>query len=466
MVDLTDTESSSDDAMNSSNLNQHEKANSDASAESAPRDTSSGGEFGFVKVSRIASIEVKETPSNTEFYPNAARPTTSTRLESLSSPAKSKQKRQQSKKDKAKKQKLMVRELAGDDTTSEEEIRPENDPMDVIRVSPYEGNSNAEREVKLFEDLKHLLAEGNKKTETIFGAVNAPLLVKSYAEIDQSGMVYSQEWVDGILRGSNVGILPKDLLLLCLISSRLAKVDEFLMAGLTRDLEVFKIVKEALKEWDLEDEYKRIAGTSDSLKNFTFNGKRRQCFKCEIFVARAYSCYKAFGCKGDLEKSLLSKVRTCLDIMESRLPVPKRKDSKKRKKSIENPPPAEPMPVVSAPIVDVAPPTKRKRGRPPKNRQLSPPNEVPPDIFADDLDSPEMVPRRGSSARPAPRMAANKNEESLTFLVSKFEKQYKEMGKQYEAMGKTLSLLKGKLGEDRKQREHELHNELLVGSAE
>jgi hypothetical protein len=72
-------------------------------------------------------------------------------------------------------------------------------------------------------------------------------------------MVYSQEWVDGIMRGSNVGVLPKDLLLLCLISSRLVKVDEFLMAGLTRDLEVFKIIKEAVQVWDLEDEYKRVS---------------------------------------------------------------------------------------------------------------------------------------------------------------------------------------------------------------
>lgn len=71
-------------------------------------------------------------------------------------------------------------------------------------------------------------------------------------------MVYSQEWVDGIMRGNNVGALTKDLLLLCLISSRLAKVDEFLMAGLTRDLELIKIVKEAVEAWDLEDDYKKV----------------------------------------------------------------------------------------------------------------------------------------------------------------------------------------------------------------
>lgn len=71
-------------------------------------------------------------------------------------------------------------------------------------------------------------------------------------------MVYSQEWNDGVMRGNNVGVLPKDLLLLCLISNRLIKVDEFLMAGLTRDLELIKIIKEAVEAWDLEDEFPKV----------------------------------------------------------------------------------------------------------------------------------------------------------------------------------------------------------------
>jgi hypothetical protein len=74
-------------------------------------------------------------------------------------------------------------------------------------------------------------------------------------------MVYSQEWVDGIIRGNSIGPLPKDLLLLCLSSKRLIKVDEFFLSGLTRDLEVFKIVKEAVQAFDLVDDYKRVRTT-------------------------------------------------------------------------------------------------------------------------------------------------------------------------------------------------------------
>lgn len=78
-------------------------------------------------------------------------------------------------------------------------------------------------------------------------------------QINHSGMIYSQEWVDGIIRGTAVGKIPKDLLLLCLVSKRLVKVDEFLLAGLTRDLEVFKTVKEAVQAWNLDSDYKRVS---------------------------------------------------------------------------------------------------------------------------------------------------------------------------------------------------------------
>lgn len=201
----------------------------------------------------------------------------------------------------------------------------------------------------------------------------------------------------------------------------------------------------------------QIAGASNSLKNFTFNGKRRHCFKCEIFVARAYSCYKAFGLKGPLEKNLLAKVRKCLDIMESRLPEPK--GNKKRKKIVEKPA-AEVVPLVE-PLVDEPPPPKRKRGRPPKNKQLVPPKLEPKDVSVDDLDSTEVLPRRGPPSKPA-RPKGRKETEALTDLVSKFEEQYHEMGKQYKAMGETLSRLRSKLGEERNAREQELRNELLV----
>ena len=71
-------------------------------------------------------------------------------------------------------------------------------------------------------------------------------------------------------------------------------------------------------------------------KNFHFKTKKRDCFKCEIFVARTYSCYKAFGSKGKLESGLLAKVQHCLDFMEARLPDPGESPKSKKRKSDDN----------------------------------------------------------------------------------------------------------------------------------
>ena len=73
--------------------------------------------------------------------------------------------------------------------------------------------------------------------------------------------------MNGNIRGNLVGKIPKDMLLLCLVSKRFVKAGELLLMGLIRDLEVYSIIKEALKEWSLEDDYKRVS-----------------CFLVELFV--------------------------------------------------------------------------------------------------------------------------------------------------------------------------------------
>ena len=72
-------------------------------------------------------------------------------------------------------------------------------------------------------------------------------------------MVYSQEWVAGNIRGNLIGKIPKDLLLLCLVSKRFTKAGELLLSGIVRDLEVYKLVKDALKLWDLDDDFKKVS---------------------------------------------------------------------------------------------------------------------------------------------------------------------------------------------------------------
>lgn len=56
-----------------------------------------------------------------------------------------------------------------------------------------------------------------------------------------------------------MGKIPLDLLLLCLVSNRLAKAQDLLLSGLTRDFEVTGIVQEAIKTWKLSG-YDKVRG--------------------------------------------------------------------------------------------------------------------------------------------------------------------------------------------------------------
>jgi hypothetical protein len=189
--DLTDTESSVDDAMNEpkpSLINQLKKpTNVDDSQESQSpaKKPTKGGEFGFVKVSRIASIEVKDAGRDQEFYANPVR---TIQAATPKSPSGQRDKRSTKGRLGGKSEmeptgKKIRHEVEADESSSDEDIIPDNDPMDVIEVSPYEGNANAEREVKLFEDLKNLLTAGSIKASRIFGPSNAEILVRSYGTL-------------------------------------------------------------------------------------------------------------------------------------------------------------------------------------------------------------------------------------------------------------------------------------------
>lgn len=72
-------------------------------------------------------------------------------------------------------------------------------------------------------------------------------------------MVYSQEWVHGNIRGNQLGNVPKELLILCLVSKRFAKAQDLLLSGLTRDFEVSTIVHEAIKELKIPGDFHKVS---------------------------------------------------------------------------------------------------------------------------------------------------------------------------------------------------------------
>ena len=148
-----------------------------------------------------------------------------------------------------------------------------------------------------------------------------------------------------------------------------------------------------------------------------------------------------------MDKSLMAKVRKGLEIMESRVPQPKDKDSKKRKKSLEKPAAVPEPPVVEEPPVKVVSSPKRKRGRPPKKVEVEP-EAVFEEPDEESVTAPMEIVEPPLSRSSSGNKRAKKGPSSAD-LIAKFEEQYNEMGKLYEEMGKTLALLKSTVEEDK-----------------
>jgi hypothetical protein len=196
-----------------------------------------------------------------------------------------------------------------------------------------------------------------------------------------------------------------------------------------------------------------------------------------IFVGRSYSCTKAFGIFNHLDGELLTKVKTSLDIIESRLPEESSK-KKKRKSSEESAPAAHvhahahvaaaPLVIGGETITSSIPLAKKRRGRPPKNRLPPPPESVvetsntllPEEEFVHD----EAMSHAVASSITKVKRSKNGNKQpmaSLSVLVARFEEQYTQMGEKYRQMGETLADVKAKINENRESTEQEIRSELL-----
>jgi hypothetical protein len=223
-----------------------------------------GGENEFVKVSHLSTIEVREVaqkhapPRTIQRKITAPLNSTPSEVDDMDDTV-----------DDVSRSKGRPRNVHAEsqNVVDDPDDISESDSMDVIEKSPYEPGLNAEKGEKVFQDIKRLLKEQassddvhcvNPEAVKVFGPTNGWLLVKASGLIDKSGIVYSQEWVRGNFRGNVLGKIPNSFLLLCLVSSRFAKASELLLSGLCRDMEVYKIVNDALKAWGMEGNYKLV----------------------------------------------------------------------------------------------------------------------------------------------------------------------------------------------------------------
>ena len=157
-----------------------------------------GGDGEFVKVSRIASIQVNnavKTRDETSFY---SPKKIVVKKEVKSEPAvripvsrptivannNNKPLSVKATKQIAKKLKKDNYNNDSDDDLSVINQRPPILPMDHIDVSPYEVNSNAELGLQYFDDLKKILSEPTNTSAAakVFGPTNARCLSKAYGK--------------------------------------------------------------------------------------------------------------------------------------------------------------------------------------------------------------------------------------------------------------------------------------------
>jgi DNA-binding transcriptional regulator YhcF (GntR family) len=197
--------------------------------------------------------------------------------------------------------------------------------MNVITKSPYEPPfASAEVGESAFDEVKKLLvaADGNgayhPQAARLFGVTLAESVVVASYQIGKSGMLYSPGWQEGKIRGVQCGWIPKRVLLLCLHEQRFVRTSDALLAGIIRDLGVTKIVGEAIDNWNLDRRFLNLSSNT----TYTYMKSKLACYKCEIFVARAFHSIKI--CKREnIEPSLWRKVLDCLEIMNEHVRVNK-----------------------------------------------------------------------------------------------------------------------------------------------
>jgi len=240
------------------------------------------------------------------------------------------------------------------------------DSMTKIVKSPYEGNECAEVGEDCFEEFRLLMdtsqSDGkvNPQMVALVGDKLARDLCNAHHEIGKSGMLYSANWKEGKIRDSDFGWIPKRQLLLCLHEHRFAKGDVILLQAVTKNLDCTKLVQEAMKLWDLMDAYPNLASNKND-ETFSFGPQKVFCYKCQIFVARAFATLQILNKTETIQPSLTRKIKACLDIMNKHVRVNQIELARMRKKGEKRK--ALEAPISEAPNADVTTDLKTPRSK-------------------------------------------------------------------------------------------------------
>jgi hypothetical protein len=77
-------------------------------------------------------------------------------------------------------------------------------------------------------------------------------------------------------------------------------------------------ILQPLETWGFEDDYLKLASNKNNKeKAFIFDNQKRNCFKCQIFVARAFATYQVLNKTESFGPSLESKIKVYLECMDN-----------------------------------------------------------------------------------------------------------------------------------------------------
>lgn len=150
------------------------------------------------------------------------------------------------------------------DLNVDEEPDQDLDLNTSIEKSPYEADYDAEKGERIFDFVKEVLQgdeNGDPKEQAIaiFGPTNTKCLIRAHDLIDRSGMVWGNEWINGNFRGDQLGTIPPELLLICLIPNRGVRADYMTFSSLCKGTKLYAIINQALDGWGLAEDYIRVS---------------------------------------------------------------------------------------------------------------------------------------------------------------------------------------------------------------
>jgi hypothetical protein len=214
-----------------------------------------------------------------------------------------------------------------DENATAKTVNPPNIRMDDYYEfeSPYESSAtsffNAEVGEGAFDIWKRLVSISPAKDDDghacrsaryLFGPGLADQLVDADQDIQTSVELYNPSW-------RNLLEIPDHLRLLLLPSARMARADCHILNNIVQEFGLEPILRQALKDWGLEDEFPKLkllqqqTTTTTTTIRSTTNYSSRVCH-CLLFVARAYKCMYALQWTG-IRGTLAFRVIRCLQIL-------------------------------------------------------------------------------------------------------------------------------------------------------